>query len=503
MGNFAVQRNSKRQAFPLARRDKSSALSLAALYFLIIAVGSSLVIGLLGLDGLRTLLFFVFITTLGLWLCERTRRVSLDPKLRYLSYFWLCKILLTFILLFVGWMPELEPGASSSWGYDPQRYYLHAKQLIDYNWEISWLSLNYTGIVYYYSALFYLVGHNPVAPVVLNSFVTLVGVLGIVRFAYSSLPPPRRASKAWTLSFLLLVPELLWFDVMTSRETLTAVLLILATLFVGAKFSGAQFGRSISPVIFLFYGSVLIVAVLAVRTPMILAILLVLVLYFFALRRNSSSGLVTRLVLLGSLGVAVIFGTQIQTLIGGYEFDLAGLAARVTAADENVVLTRQWASQSIGLLLVPDGFLQSILFLLPRMVLYLAAPLPNIDVSVAALIGGSWSEWQRLMTIATSSLMLLGFPYVLSGTWHAWQIRRTFPAMLIVPLAFWGVFIVVAGGNYIIHARYRVMFSALLFAVMWLGYVYCRRVEVGRWAFYWYSLLGSAAVFYLIYKWAV
>ena len=149
---------------------------------------------------------------------------------------------------------------------------------------------------------------------------------------------------------------------------------------------------------------------------------------------------------------------------------------------------------------MPNSFLEMFVFLPFRMILYLAAPLPNIAVSWSALIDGEFNAWERLMTLPTSVLMLLGFPYVLAGSAYAWFNRIQFPALLVIPIGFWVTFASVVGGNIIIHERYRLMFTLLLFACMWLGFTQSRVSSVIRWAALWFGLLTAAAVFYIGYK---
>lgn len=481
--------------------SSSAAIPLAALYFFTLSVGAFLIIEHLGLAGYRTLAFFFLIATAGVWYCEQTRKRTHDPKLRRLSYFWLIKLIITFVLLFAGWMPELEPSLSGSWGYDPQRYYQYSKELLLANWDISWLSLNYTGIVYYYAVLFYIFGQNPIAPALLNAFVTLLGILFVVRFAYSTLPQPLFPRKAWTLSLLILVPELLWYDVMTSRETLMAVLLIVTSLLLEQRIAPIKQKPAISPTSFAVIVALAIGGIVTIRTPMVFSVVSAVLIYSTVVKTGSSNRLIFRFLLIAALAGLVLVGPQLQSAIGGYEFDIEDVISRVSSVDENTVESRQWAAQSIGRLLVPNNIVESALFLPPRMLLYIAAPLPNVDISFSALAAGSWSEWQRLMVIPTSVLMLFFFPYVLAGTQVSWRQRKKYPSMLIMPVAFWATFAVVAAGNYMIHERYRIMFTPLLFATMWLGFVYCRRAEVKKVAYFWYALLGGAAAFYLVYKW--
>jgi hypothetical protein len=134
------------------------------------------------------------------------------------------------------------------------------------------------------------------------------------------------------------------------------------------------------------------------------------------------------------------------------------------------------------------------------MVLYLASPLPNVAVSLDALVAGEWHEWQRLMTIPTSALILLGFPYVLAGTAHAWRHRLRYPLLTVIPIGFWVVFTVVAGGNIIIHERYRLMSTLLLFATMWIGFTQSSTSLTKKWAVFWYGLLGAMTCLYIAFK---
>ena len=134
------------------------------------------------------------------------------------------------------------------------------------------------------------------------------------------------------------------------------------------------------------------------------------------------------------------------------------------------------------------------------MVLYLAAPLPNVAVSLSDLVDGSWGAWQNLTTIPTSVMMLLGFPFALAGAAQAWRIRIHQPAPLVLHITFWITFLAVVGGNIIIHERYRLMFTLLLFASMWFGYTRCSHRDIKRWAKPWFSLLVAGAMFYIGYK---
>lgn len=443
-----------------------------------------------------TLLLFVVIMLGGVWLCRRTQHSLYDERLSILSVLWLIKILMVFFLLYVGWIPQLDPSTSTAWGYDPQRYFYDAWQLISNDWQPV-VGQNYQGIIFYYAVIFFVFGHNPVAPMLVNCLFTLSGTLFLIYSAYAMMPS--RTDKDWYIAFLLLVPELLWYDVLTSRETLMAVLIILSTMANGRYLIGV--GRTGLLGTLLLSGTAL-AGIIVTRTSMAIPVLASIGAMAFLPRSDRRLAPIQKLVILATAVGIVAMGPLVQNIAGGYEFDYQLALARSTSFESNIASqpVAQWSSASIGLLFAPTNAASALLFLPLRMLLYLATPLPNVAVSVTGLLNGSWSQWQHLMTVLTSAIMLLAFPYVLAGSARAWRSRKELPALMVLPISFWMTFVGVAGGNIIIHERYRVMSTLLLFGCMWLGYTQCTAREVVRWAVPWFAVLALAAVFYVAYK---
>jgi len=321
--------------------------------------------------------------------------------------------------------------------------------------------------------------------------------LFLIRCAYSFVP--ERTGKDWTIASLLLVPEVLWYDVMTSRETLMAVLIIFVVLSVGRYLFGTKdFGLGET----LTVSGAALFAILAVRTPMAIPVVASIGVMVLLLRSKHKMGASIKLLMLGLAIVGMSTGPLIQNLAGGADMDYFEVLISFQSSESNIASSpdMSWSDNSIGLLLKPNNALQALLYLPPRMVLYLAAPLPNIAVSIPELMSGSWSAWQKLMTIPTSAMMLLGLPLALAGAAHAWRFRRSQPAPMVLHITFWMTFMAVAGGNIIIHERYRVMFTLLLFTCMWFGYTRCTRREVMRSAIPWFSVLAAGALFHTGYK---
>jgi hypothetical protein len=465
------------------------------LSFLLFA-GSALILATIQVASFTTVFLLGFVSVGGLALCRGTQAKLKDPNLKILGYFWLIKLGVTLFLLYVGWMPQLDP-SSVSWGYDPQRYYIQAKELIDNHWSTGFINLNYVGILYYYGGIFYVLGHNPIIPALINAFVTLMASLYLVKVGYEI--KGQRSSGDWKLAFALLLPELLWYDVMTARETLMAALLLYAVLTVGRYLAQTA---SISLANLSFKVSLSVFAIAAVRTSMILPVFAsILVMIMFVMPKHRSQ-ILQRVILAGAAAVTFIVGLGIAGYLGGYDFDLGNAIHLTISAKDNIASSgdMQWSENSVGLLLMPEGLFQAIIFLPLRMVLYLVAPLPNIWVPVSDLFAGSWGAWQFLFTLLSSVINVLTMPYALASFDQSIKMRKESTAPLIFHISYWVTFMAIAGGNLIIHERYRVMATLLLWGCAWLGARTCSKYQVVRASLVWYGLLTLGAIFYFCYK---
>jgi len=444
---------------------------------------------------LQTVLLFIFVTIAGLWLAHNTAIKVGDRKLRILSYFWMIKIAATLILLYLGWMPMLELG-SGLVGFDPLRYYHLSQELLANDWNHDSIGINYIGIIYFYAAIFFIFGVNPVIPALVNAFITFLCIIYIVRAAYAFVPYFKQ--KSHYIAWLVLIPEVLWYDVMTSRENLIAALLVIAILVSGSVLASVK-KINVSGLAIVLSA---MLGIIAIRTSMILPVVLSIAILAFLYRSRRSLALVFKVTLI-PLSLFVLLDRDVFHLIsGGYDYSFLGHLNSIMNFENNIASNSRmnWSDKSIGLLFVPNSLLEVLVFLPAKMILYLASPLPNIGISLSGLVAGDYSQWLRLMTVSTSVLNLLGFPYVLAGSALAWRNRIEFPALLVIPIGFWVTFAAVAGGNIIIVERYRLMYTLLLFTCMWLGFTQSRVSSVIHWAVMWFGLLAAALFFYIAYK---
>ena len=452
-------------------------LCLAAL---LLGLGLPLLISTVEVALLNTVLIFLFVLFAGLVLCKATQNKLDDPKLRLLGTFWLIKIFITLFLLYLFWIPLLD-SSDARFAFDPLRYFYDAQDLIENGW-IPVAGSNYQGIIYYYGAIFYLFGHNPIIPAMLNGFITLLATLYIIRVVYEF--NNAKSTRAWVLAFLLLIPETLLYDVMTGRESLMAVLVLFSTVAAG-RYIVNSCRVSLSTTLFIV--GVCLLAILAVRTTMSIPVVGSIVLMTFVLRQRTSVGLPSKMVLL-ALGIGLIaVGPLVQKMAGGSDFDFLMSLQAVQSFEDNVASQiGGWSDNSIGLLLAPRNTWTAIVFTPPRMLLYLVAPLPKIVFDNPLI----------LMVSLTSVLNLLVTPYVIAGFVRASRARS---AALVIYIAFLISFIAISGGNIIIHERYRTMVTLLLFTCAWLGYSTCSQRDVRYFATFWYGLLASSCVFYIAY----
>jgi hypothetical protein len=219
------------------------------------------------------------------------------------------------------------------------------------------------------------------------------------------------------------------------------------------------------------------------------------------IRRSQQQQFASKFVLAAGAGTLLIAAPVLARLLGAYDFDFKSLFQAVTAASALKASTDvEWSSNSIGLLLVPDGPVQALLFLVPRMIVNLLVPLTTRVVTLDDLVAGNWSEWQRLLTSLSAFINVLALPFVLASLVAAVRGRRQNPGPLAIQVAYWLAFLAVAGGNLVIVERYRVMVTPLFWACAWLGTRADARRFVPYASFAWFGTMALGVIFYMVFK---
>jgi len=492
MSAIIVPDSDGRSSQPKPERARFGLTSTQVLLLpLILGAGLVLLLATVQVALVNTLGIFLFVTLVGLWRCRATALRLADSKLRVLGTLWLLKIGATiFLQYYGGWVGlfsvnDYLPGE----GYDAYRFYYDAYALIENDW-IPPVASNYQGIIYYYGSIFSLFGWNPVIPGLINIFVTLLGFLYLIRVIYEV--KPLRGPSDWKIAFLVLIPEFISWDVQTSRETLMAVLLTVSILASGRLIFRTG-NTAFAPTFLMLVVAFLVIA--SVRTSMLIPLVAVIgIMVLWSRGKN----LATKVALLSLLILIFVGGPLLQSMTGGVSLSMIDLlqGGGVKTAEDGA-----WTANSIGQLLSPSNTWEEILFTFPRAVVYLVAPLPTIYFSLAGLINQERASWHELMTVASSVLNILVFPYVLAGFRHFWKMRRTNQTPLVMFfISFAVLYLAITAGNVIIHERYRIMAMPLYFACAWLGYTSVRASVVRQFALAWFGALALGVVFFAAYK---
>lgn len=460
-------------------------------YLIFLILGTAIILLLINKAVIATVVIFYFITFYGYYLSNLASLRLGQNNFKFIPILWLFKLVLTFFLLFWSWIPGLDPN-SANFGYDPQRYYFDSFDLIQNGWN-PLVSSNYQGIIFYYGIFFYTLGHNPLIPALINSFLTLSIILFFIKFLLGQLT--YKTKYDWYIIFLIVIPELIWYDVLTSRESILSFLILALTL-ITTLFYLKKIKR-VNAAIMLF---IVLGFILLIRTSLIIPSLIHLSLISFILSKKQNIFNLRMLILFAILIVLGLFVPVLQAKLGGYEVDVLGALESTQSFESNVASSdlNSWSENSIGLLLMPSNNFEAIIFTPLRMILYVLAPIPNISLSLRDMYLGNWVEWQKALTLISSMLMVLGVPYLLSGFHHVVKYRKFEQVGLVLYSTFWIYFIAICGGNLIIHERYRVMISIIFFTCVWYGYT--RGKEKAKYTMLWYGLLLLLAFFYFIYK---
>jgi hypothetical protein len=482
-------------AAPLARVDAHlywqlaaiPAISAGALAFLSFTLGDTL---------WTTWLLFTLALTIGPLAFHRLAAALGDDRLQWLGYVALARAVMVVALLYAGWVPQLDR-LDPTFGYDAQRYYFEAQELVEngFNPAAMGVSLNYTGILFYYGLLFRIFGHDPVLPAIVNMTVTLAGVLVLIAVGYRV--KPQRQPWDWTLGLCLLVPEVLWFDALTARETVAMSLFMFATLTLGTLFLFPA-SRSDRPLPRgrVVAGAVALAALGGIRTTMLIPAFAALVVMYVLGSGNWRQRLKGAAWIFVAGGI-LIAGPAVAETIGGYQFGYVGWLRATRSPEYLAQIAGGWTERSLGQLLIPSNLFEEVLFAPIRGLAYLVAPLPRIPLGLVGLAAGSWSDWQYLSTLLSAILYVLLFPVLLVSVYTAIAERKR--GWLLIHVPFWAAFAAIAGANIIIMERYRLMMVPLMWAGIWLGWS-CDRRLLARAYGCWFSLMALGGIAFAAYK---
>lgn len=124
-------------------------------------------------------------------------------------------------LLLWFWLPSLEQ-LNALYGFDSARYYYRSIDLLESGFDIYQVrgGLADPGILYFYAIVMAAFGKNVFSPYFVNYILFLIFLVLLIRsFRYGI-----NKKNLWFFAGLMLLPELVWFSVLSGKDFLIAVL---------------------------------------------------------------------------------------------------------------------------------------------------------------------------------------------------------------------------------------------------------------------------------------
>lgn len=430
-------------------------------------------------------LALIFVAIIGVLLVGKVARSIAEPRLMFLGWIYLIQLTGLIYLVLYHWGPYLEY-TSGTWGYDPQRYYDAAIRLVENSFQAdAGQSLSNVGIVYYYAIVMYLFGENPLSPALINGLLNLTSCLLLLTVAIKINLDSR--VPLILMAVLLLMPETLWYTVMTSREPLVIPSLIISVLGIGAFLTGYM--RSTISKWWLVAVVPALLLLGAIRPIMLITGISSIGLIALVVAPPNKRWGATFLLLILLMPLALSIPSVTKQLASSTFAYTSYLARSVGNYGE---LSHVWTESSMGRLLIPNNFLESLLYIPVRGLVHLIAPLPNLSV-----------DWNRLLLLqalahlSSAMVYVVLIPRSLAGLLFAvWN--RACRSDLLFHIPLWMTLVAVAWGQPYIHERYRVMVVPFLLVTFFLYKGPRSLLFITH--MLWYGTMALAVLGYTLYK---
>lgn len=387
-----------------------------------------------------------FVVFAGHWLINACLKNYPAKVRRRFFTFFLTSFSLSLIYLGVQWAPYMS-GNFQYYAFDPVRYYYGCYEEIRYG-RMDIEMMNYHGVVYIFTFFMRILGMAPTTPLYVNTLLMLYATLSITKF----LDAPNRPKFIRYAPWLLLIPEVVIFDAMSSREILCYAGFTVAVIKMMVFVEERSPRSAITGALFLFL-------VLFVRPPYGLIAVLSMCVYMFVVSKNKiRSGFVA--LLLGGIVVAGMAVTQ-----GGGDSQVMEEQLdtdREIEADED----NYQGAYSMSRLLTPHNSVEFVVFGIVRSFGYILVPPGTLMNPVGAyVLSFSDSERNGAMNgcVAWTTLfMFLSIPMLYRGIFRMQKDRRT---KLILIAAVTAFFVVGTFCSGFIHVRYRIIYDLVYFAL--------------------------------------
>lgn len=385
-------------------------------------------------------------------LIRKGLHASKEAKNRYMNCF-LIGFTISLLFLYFVWTPGL-PESSRDWGFDPQRYYLYSSSVV--RGEPLLTELNYFGVVFFYVFIFFIFGIDPLIPLFVNALLILYAVV-LVSNHFKGI-----GGKDKYFSLLLLIPEVLYFNVMSSREI---ICLSFATISLLKGYKLISGTRGFLSILAFFLPLLLLIVI---RPPMgaglILAIGLFLVIGSGVKLKKKQ---ITLLALLGCIFIAGLsISSSLDTNGQNTGDNISESIEERVEGNVDAGGQHQFQSNSMAKRLIPHNTVEFVIFGFIRAIAYVILP-PSVITNPTEVLVMDTPTTECFVHI-TSLLLMLCIPKV-------WKVLRKDmkgqPKVKVVGFAFVVFFFLVGYFNVtMIHQRYRLTWDLFYFALVAYNY---------------------------------
>jgi hypothetical protein len=355
-------------------------------------------------------------------------------------------------------------------GFDPARFYLNVRNSIVLGYDFY--SNNYQGVLYLYKGVMMALGVDPMAPLFFNALLSLFALANISStFFQVDYPSFREITKY--IPFLLFIPEIIAYTVMSSREVFCASM---SLIFVSYLIRYCLFNRSR----YLLFCMASAFLIFVIRPPFGLLSFICLGFILF-MNAETNKDYYKYIIVISLVFLLIAFGGILNLNINSAsDVDMSHISGMLLSkvSDNNSKAEYMiYSDSSIAGLLIPHNPLEFILFGIIRSTAY-------IIPSAFFMPGFSFTSLANL-----SSYIFCVFLPIIWKVIYSFKSQNHIMKIIIIYLI---IYILVIGfsNTNMIHIRYRIAYDFVYFIFALVGIQ-----ELGGWKCYGYYFIRFWAKF--------
>lgn len=384
---------------------------------------------------------------------------------------------LSLLFLKFCWAPYL-PENSPDWGFDPQRYYIYAIEFVNYGYYDGWVGSGFNGVVFFYAFIFFLFGYHPLIPLYVNVMLMLLSVLMLYEVFrnYSNI-------KLFYVALLLFIPDFVYFNVMSNKDTLCQYGLIFIFYFFYKYYTGRRIAYLLGLIVSIAF-------LMLIRLPYAACAIFAISVYLFLYAKNIKKS--TKFFVLFFFVVIGLVGLRLTSALSSFDNTEEDWGERLDSYASGGTNVLEGGS-TIAALLTPTNSIEVVVFGIIRMVVYLfpegyyrffSEPSTYTFGAITQLVAG---------ILCTLSIGVV-FRYIFD------KFSRIHGNAALLSLFFLILLLMISFSTpNFVQQRYRIAFEMIYFMIAILAYcTYGKRKIanlVGRW-----SILGVGLLLVYIIK---